>query len=159
MIRTSLFRQLIGFPIAGLRSGKINGVTVSRNPLAWIPYLLILPVVFIIYPLIMLIVYPIIIVSSNISARAFARKRVSFSDAGVAFAHAYRRVTFPWNCIREVVRHREPAAIFFRILTDMETAPSDGFVAVTDEDDEFQRLLTTRNIPLRHDDFRNPENV
>lgn len=159
MIRTGLFRQLISFPSAGLRSGKINGITVSRNPLAWIPYLLILPVVFIIYPLIMLIAYPIIIASSVISARAFARKRVTFSDAGVAFPHAYRRATIPWSRIREVVRHREPTAIFFRILADMGTAPADGFIAVTDEDDEFQRLLTTRNIPLRHDDFRNPENA
>jgi hypothetical protein len=118
-----------------------------------------LPVVFVLYLLIIVFVYPLILVGAALSSRGLARKRVTFSDHGVAFARAYRRLIIPWNRIVEVVRHREPAAIFFRIVTDIPGAPSDGYVAITDEDEEFERLLAVRDITFRYHDFHNPQNA
>src|SRR5688572_2017090 len=52
-------RQLLYFPIAGLITGTIYGVKVSRNPLAWIPYLLLLPVFVVLIPIVRIVSIPI----------------------------------------------------------------------------------------------------
>ena len=152
-----LFRLLFLFPFEGLRTGKILGVTVSRNPILWIPYLILTPIVLIGFAFLALVIYPVFILASIIALQFFDRTHFTFSHEGLIFDHAFPRRRIPWDHIRQVVECREPHSIFYRILLDIETAPADGLIAVTGNFEEFESALISRKIPLRRQDLTDPE--
>jgi len=64
------FRKLFAFPIIGMLTGKIYGVPVSRNPMLWIPYLLLLPVL--LAGFLLLMVLYVVFVAIHISVSLIA---------------------------------------------------------------------------------------
>lgn len=66
-------------------------------------------------------------------------------------------MTIQWNDIHEVVRYRDRIVIIYYIVTSIDGAPKEGFMAVTQQEDEFLRALESHNVPLRHRHFSQPD--
>ena len=149
--------KLLKLPWSVFRHGEIHGYRVTRNPIAWIPFFLALPVVLVVWLLFIvgyILLLPLILVWGYLCLRSFQRKAGVFSADGIYFPKAYGRLTIAWLDIREVVREREPKAIFYRIICGI--APADAreyIMSSTSDDDGFERTLHERQIPFRVHDW------
>src|SRR5687768_312738 len=110
--------RLLKLPKSAFRYRHVYGIPVTRNPVAWIPFFLALPFVLVGLVLFYLLVYPVLLVWMLIGLHGFSRKTATFSETGITFTKAYGRRTVRWSEIREVVRHREPTAICYRLVCE-----------------------------------------
>ncbi len=149
--------RLLKLPCSAFTRGEIYGYRVTRNPIAWIPFFLSLPVIFVVWLLFVIgyaLLLPLIIAWGYFCLRSFQRKAGVFSDEGIHFPKAYGKLTIGWSEIREVVREREPKAMFYRIICGI--APADAreyMMSSTPDDDAFERTLHERQIPFRVHDW------
>jgi hypothetical protein len=147
--------QLLKLPWSAFRDGRLHGIPVTRNPVAWIPYFLALPLVFVGWLLFYALIYPVLLVWMVVGFWMFHRKTATFSECGVRFTRAYGRQTIPWTEIREVVRHREPTGFFYRLMCKTGgESPREFIFSSTPDDDVFERTLTERGVPFSCRDWR-----
>ena len=146
--------RLLKLPLAAFRSGQIFGMPVTRNPIAWTPFFLTLPLAMLALILFYIFVYPLLILWTCIALYIFSRKSATFSENGVTFTKAYGRKTIPWTKIREVVHHREPASLCYCLICDSAERSSAFIVSSTPDEEAFERAITERGIPFRIDDWR-----
>lgn len=155
--------RLLKIPWLVFTRGEAYDVPLTRNPIAWIPFFLALPVLLAAWLLVSILGYvlllPLSIVGGYFHHCSFQRKAGVFSDAGIHFPKAYGGLTIGWSEIREVVREREPKAIFYRIICGIAPEVAREYIMSTTPDDEaFERTLQERGIPFRiHDRFHRTE--
>jgi hypothetical protein len=141
----------------GLTRGEIYGVRVSRNPIAWISFFLLLAVVFVICIVVMVVwimSLPLVLTLAYFGIRSFEKKAGVFSDTGIYFPKAYDNIKIAWNEIREVVRIREPKALFYRVVCHGAPENTKGYVmSSTQDDDAFERTLVEKGIPFENRDW------
>lgn len=146
-----MFPDLIKMGWAGMTRGEIYGVRVNRNPIAWVPFWLLL-VVGSIVSLLVIIAWvafmPIVVVMLYFSFRAFERKAGVFSDDGVYFPKAYGKAMIPWSEIREVFRVTEPKAIYYSIVCGSPENQREFVMCSTQDDPQFERTLEEKSIPF-----------
>lgn len=149
--------ELLKLPWSAFRHGEIHGYPVTRNPIAWIPFFLALPAVFVAWLLFIvgyILFLPLILTWGYLALRSFQRKAGVFSQEGIHFPNAYGRLTIAWSEIREVVREREAKAIFYRIICGIAAEPVREYIISSTPDDEgFERTLRERQIPFRVHDW------
>jgi hypothetical protein len=152
-----IFLQLFRFPIQGLRTGQIYGVPVSQNFFAWLPFLVLLAFLPL---LIMLLIAAFVVCFVIFFAKElltdplgtiFGRGQCRWSARGIRFHRGWGRVTIPWSDIREVIFHRDDRAptVWFRIISDVQDTPADGFIALPPQFKNLEEELTARCIPWR----------
>jgi hypothetical protein len=144
-----MFAQLLKLTWSAFRYGRIHGIPVTRNPVAWIPFFLALPLAFLGWLLFNTLVYPVLLVCMVVGFWMFSRKTATFSESGVTFTKAYGRQTIPWTEIRGVVRHSEPTGYFYRLICNSDSeSPREFILSSTRDDDAFERTLTERGVDL-----------
>src|SRR3954466_10624006 len=96
--------RLLHMPWSAFRHGHICGIPITRNPIAWIPFFLFLPVAILLFAFINIVVGPLLGILSLIGLWLFMRKKACFSDEGVTFRKAYGRKTIRWEEIESIVK-------------------------------------------------------
>lgn len=151
--------KMFQLPWLAFRDGHIYGVPVTRDPIAWIPYFVMLPFLLVVWiglQALFILAMPFFIIGHYFSSRSFCRKAAVFSDAGIYFPTAYRRRTIPWSDVREVVFEIDYKIAFYRIDCVGSPKNAEGHIMAWTQDDlAFQRALAQRNIPFRIHDWRN----
>src|SRR3954471_3856058 len=97
-----LFR-LLKLPISAFTTGHIYGIPVTRNPIAWIPFLVLLPVCILalaIFNIVCVALSPVFVGYCWVAAWLWRRKGGAFSEEGIAFKKAYDRRAISWSSIR-----------------------------------------------------------
>jgi len=146
------FALLFHFPWSAFRHGHIYGVPITRNPIAWIPYLLALPFMLLVWFLIVLgyvLLLPVALAWMYLSVRSFRRKSGIVSGEGIRFPKAYGRLAIAWPDIRKVIREYEPKVAYYRIICGV--APGgirEYIMSSTPDDNAFERTLNERQIPF-----------
>ncbi|MCI0620135.1 MAG: hypothetical protein L0387_00395 [Acidobacteria bacterium] len=152
--------RLLKLPWRALRDGRIEGQAVTRNPLAWIPFALLLPVVLLLGAMLFmlyLLFLPLIALWGLIARSALARRVGILSEPGILFPRAYRRRTIAWSEIRSVARHHDPKFVFYRLRCEEGSGRirERTLLLNTQPDaDMFERELLERGIPLTVHDWR-----
>jgi hypothetical protein len=156
-----MFVQLLKLSWSAFRYGRIHGIPVTRNPVAWIPYFLALPLVFLVWVLFYALVYPVLLVWMVVGFWMSSEKKATFSESGVTFAKAYGRQTIPWIEIRNVVRHHDPTGVCYHLMCESGgESPREFIVASTPDDVAFERTLTERGVHFSCRDWRHrPESA
>ncbi|MGE5192198.1 MAG: hypothetical protein ACM3U2_06805 [Deltaproteobacteria bacterium] len=150
-----MFAQLLKLPWSAFRHGRIHGIPVTRNPVAWIPYFLALPLVFLGWLLFFAIIYPVLMVLMVVGLWKFSRNTATFSESGVTFTKAYGRQTIPWTEIREVVRHRGPIGVCYHLMRESGgESPRELILSSTPDDEAFERTLSERGVHFSRRDWR-----
>src|SRR3954463_4240751 len=150
--------RLLKLPISAFTTGRIYGIPITRNPIAWIPFFLVLPfaaVALITINIVGIALSPIMLAWCWVAFYLWKRKAGLFSDQGITFTKAYRRRTIPWTAIREVVRKREPKVMFYRIdCTSANGEEQQYIMSSTPDDEAFERAVIERGIAFRIEDWR-----
>jgi hypothetical protein len=150
-----MFVQLLKLSWLAFRYGRIHGIPVTRNPVAWIPFFLALPLAFLGWLLFNALVYPVLLVWMVVGSWMFSGKTARFSESGVTFTKAYGGQTIPWTEIRGVVRHSEPTGYFYRLVCNSDNeSPREFILSSTPDDDGFERTLTKRGVHFSCHDWR-----
>ena len=146
--------RLLKLPWRALRDGRIAGQAVTRNPLAWIPFALLLPVVLLLGAVLFmlyLLFLPIMALWGLIAGSALARRVGILSEQGILFPRAYRRRTIAWSEIRGVIRYHEPKIVFYRLRFEVRAGRIRErilLLKIRQDADLFERELLERGIPL-----------
>src|SRR5271154_4599453 len=97
---THMLLKLLKIIWSAFRYGQVDGHTVTRNPIAWIPFFLGLPVIFV-FGLLFIVGYimliPLIIIWGYMQSRSFERKSGVFSEQGIHFPKAYGQLIIAWS--------------------------------------------------------------
>ena len=96
-------KETFRLPYEGMTKGKIHGVKVSRNPLAWFPFLIISPLIMTASTVFMLLIYPFIMVWMVVALWLFSRKTILVDAQGLQFEKAYRRRTLSWGEMEKII--------------------------------------------------------
>ena len=150
--------RLLKLPISAFTTGRIYGMPVTRNPIAWIPFLVLLPVCILalaILNIVCIVLSPIFLGYCSVAAWLWRRKGGAFSEQGIAFKKAYNRRTISWSSIREVVCQRDPKATFYRVIC-IEPEGTEYLMASTQDNEAFERAVIEHGIPLTIRDWLSP---
>jgi hypothetical protein len=152
-----LFR-LLKLPISAFTTGHIYGIPVTRNPIAWIPFLVLLPVCILalaIFNIVCVALSPVFVGYCWVAAWLWRRKGGAFSEEGIAFKKAYDRRAISWSSIREVVCQRDRKATFYRVIC-IEPEGTEYLMASTQDNEAFERAVIEHGIPLTIRDWHSP---
>jgi hypothetical protein len=147
--------RILKLPLMAFTKGHIYGYPITRNPIAWIPFFLITPVVLAIYCVLCVtgfLISPLFLLIGMLSLHLWKRKAGIFSDQGVSLGKTYKTRMLPWSDIREVIYHRQPTSAWYEIVCCSERF----LLSWTQDDEAFERLLQERGISLRISDWRTP---
>jgi hypothetical protein len=150
--------RLLKLPISAFTTGRIYGVPITRNPIAWIPFFVLLPVCILalaILNIVCIVLSPIFLAYCSVAAWLWHRKDGAFSEQGLAFKKAYDRRTISWSSIREVVCQRDPKATFYRVIC-IEPEGREYLMASTQDNEAFERAVIEHGIPLTIRDWHSP---
>lgn len=145
--------RILKLPWLAFRRGEIDGHRVTRNPIAWIPFFLGMPIVLLAWML-FIVVYiallPIVLTWMYLWHRSFQKKAGVFSETGIHFPSAYRKVTIAWSEIREVIRELQPKVRFYSVVCGKASGGTREYVMCSTQDDKmFEQTLCERGIPFK----------
>src|SRR3954468_6768245 len=92
--------RLVKLPFMAFTKGHIYGYPITRNPIAWIPFFVVTPVVLVLYLGVCVIGFllsPIFIIWGSAALYLRKRKVGAFSDKGITFQKAYAGRTIAWS--------------------------------------------------------------
>ena len=130
-----------------------RGRVIFRNPVSWILLVVLLPVGFVLcllYSLGFILLLPFLFAWDFFRRRSLQCCVGNISDDGIHFPNEYGRPTITWSAVSEVVRVREPKAIYYLIVCAV--APNERrerTLFLVDEPDDFEGMLLERGIPFR----------